>query len=375
MTTFNPDKPFDNLPLLPPAADIETKSILKKTTAAARALSELKSVSASIPNPLLLVGSIPLLEAKVSSEIENIVTTSDDLFQFAADEHADALPATKEAYRYSVALKGGFAALNARPLSVATATLICQTLRGAEIQVRKMPGTIIADPSTRKAIYTPPSDPERLKALLRNWEQYVNEPGGADHLIKMAVMHYQFEAIHPFTDGNGRTGRILNILYLVQHGLLALPVLYLSRYILENRQAYYRHIRAVTERGAWEPWILYMLDAIEVTATWTSRRILAVQELLDHTREHLKAILPGIYTHELLELMFSQPYIRIGNLIDSGIAARDTASSYLRKLAAAGVLAERKKGRTKLFQHTKLLNLLLAREHTFEKYSQHQSKQ
>ena len=365
---FSPDKPFDELPLLPSRIDIETKSILRKTTAAARALSELKSISACIPNPLLLIGSIPLLEAQVSSEIENIVTTSDDLFQFAADEHGDALPATKEAYRYSVALKNGHAALSTRPLSVATATLTCQTIRNAEVQVRTMPGTIVADPSTRTAIYTPPASPEHLNALLRNWEQYVNDPAGADHLIKMAVMHYQFEAIHPFTDGNGRTGRILNILYLAQHGLLAIPVLYLSRYILENRQEYYRRIRAVTEQGAWEPWILYMLDAVEETATWTSRRITAIQRLMDHTREHLQDILPGIYTHELLELMFSQPYLRIGNLIDSKIASRDTASSYLRKLSEAGIVAERKKGRTKLFQHTKLLNLLLSQAHTFDKY-------
>jgi len=368
LMAFSPDRPFDDLPLLPPSAEIETKAILRRTTAAARALSELKSISAGIPNPLLLAGSIPLLEAQVSSEIENIITTSDDLFQFAADEQGDALPATKEAYRYSVALKNGHAALSSRPLSVATATVICQTIRNAEVQVRTMPGTIIADPSTRTAIYTPPADPERLKALLRNWEQYVNEPGGADHLIKMAVMHYQFEAIHPFTDGNGRTGRILNILYLVQHGLLTLPVLYLSRYILENRQEYYRRIRGVTEQRAWEPWILYMLDALEQTATWTSRRVSAIQQLMDHTRDHLKKVLPGIYTHELLELMFSQPYIRIGNLIDSRIASRDTASSYLRKLADAGILVERKKGRAKLFQHTKMLNLLLSQSHTFEKY-------
>jgi len=367
--SFNPEQPYNDLPYLPPQVDIETKAILRKTTAAARALCELKSVGAMIPNQQLLVGSILLLEAQVSSEIENTVTTSDKLFQLAASTDSETDASTKEAYRYSQALREGSVLLQRRPLGVRSALEICQTIRNAEVQVRTMSGTRIADSMSRRVIYTPPDAPDRLDALLRNWEEYLNRRDEVDPLIKVALLHYQFEAIHPFTDGNGRTGRILNILYLLQEGLLEVPVLYLSRYILERRSDYYGLLRGVTENAAWEPWILYVLDAMEETARWTLQRISAIQRLMEHTREFMLREESGIYSRELLELLFIQPYVRIGNVIESGIASRDTASLYLKKLVRAGVLFERKRGRDKLFFHSKLYELLMSDRHEFEPYA------
>ncbi|PCJ53299.1 MAG: addiction module protein [Candidatus Hydrogenedentota bacterium] len=367
--TFNHSKPFNELPLLPPKEDIETKNILKKVTTCARAVEQLKNIANQIPNQSVLINTIPLLETQASSEIENIVTTQDDLFKYASISHdADLNPATKEVYRYCTAMYDGFKSIQKRPISTNTALKICQTIRKSEIDLRTMPGTEIINPTTKETIYTPPVGKALIKKQLANWEKFINLNTDIDPLIRMAVMHYQFEAIHPFTDGNGRTGRILNILFLVQEKLLSLPVLFLSRYILQNKSQYYRLIRQVTENGDWEQWILFMLDAVEETAIWTTTRIELILSLLDHTYEYIKAQSPKMVSWELTNLIFSQPYVRIENVIDAGIAKRQTASTYLHQLKELGILYELKRSRPKIFIHTKLLDVLINDIDEFERY-------
>lgn len=355
--SFHPEKPFADLPLLPPdMALVETRTILKACIPARTALAELKTAGQLLPDQGLLVNILPMLEAKDSSRIENIVTTSDRLFQYASHtEQAD--PATKEALRYRTAMFEGFESLRKYPLCASVAVQICARLRAVTVDVRKTTGTVLRDQNLR-VIYTPPEGEEAIRSLLTNWENFLNAEDDIDPLIKMAIAHYQFESIHPFTDGNGRTGRIINILYLIQSELLSLPVLYLSRFILENRNDYYALLRGVTERGEWEPWILYMLKAVETTAQWTTRKIAAIRELIDNTRNYVQEKLPKIYTYELLSLLFMQPYCRIENLVESGIAQRQTASLYLKQLTAIGVLEEMSAGREKLYLNTRLLQEL-----------------
>jgi Fic family protein len=222
---------------------------------------------------------------------------------------------------------------------------------------------------TGEVVYTPPEEQHRLRELLANWERYLHEQGdNLDPLIRMTILHYQFEAIHPFEDGNGRTGRILNVLSLIQNGLLDLPTLYLSRHILRTRGDYYRLLGRVTSNQEWEPWVLYMLTAVEVTSTWTTQKIKAIRALMDHTDEIVRTEVPKIYSHDLIQQIFTQPYSRIGNLIARGIAKRQTASTYLRELVRLGVLEEEKVGRDKIFLHRKYLDLLSSDEHSFEPY-------
>lgn len=256
---WRPDEPYNQLPALPPANDAtETLAILKACIPARAALAELNQAGKLIPNQSLLINLLPLLEAKDSSEIENIVTTTDKLFQFAQEDHG-ADPATKEALRYRTALYEGFELLRRKPLCTNTAVQVCSTLKGVEMDVRKVPGTIIGNQASGETIYTPPSGEDVIRNLLTNWESYLNTHDGTDPLIKMAVSHYQFEAIHPFHDGNGRTGRIVNVLYLIDQELLTLPILYLSRYIVHHKNDYYRLLTHVTRTGDWQEWIIFML--------------------------------------------------------------------------------------------------------------------
>ncbi len=356
---FRPDKPFNDLPPLPPGSDIETRSVLKAAIEARAALAELKVAGKLIPNQAVLINSIPLLEAQASSEIENIVTTTDRLFRFAdRAAEAEADPATKEALRYRTALNDGFAESAKRPLTTATAVKICRTIRGIETDIRATPGTALMNEGTGAVVYTPPEGQSRLRDLLANWERYLHEHEETDPLVRMAVAHYQFEAIHPFTDGNGRTGRILNLLFLVEKGLLALPVLYLSGYIIRHKSDYYRLLLRVTTNSAWEEWIAFMLRAVLETAHWTTIKIGAIRDLLDETAATIRRDAPKIYSRELADLIFVQPYCRIGNLVDAGIAQRQSASVYLKKLADIGILEGRKIGREKLFVNPRLLELL-----------------
>jgi len=351
----NPEAPYNELPLLPPTADLETKAILKQCITARAALAELKQAAELIPNQGMLINTVPLLEAQASSEIENIVTTTDRLFQFRnADDHAD--PATKEALRYSHALLEAFREMTRRPLSTRTAEQVCSIIKGKEMLVRRVPGTVLS--RGEEIIYTPPVGEDRLRNLLANWEKFLHESRDLDPLIRMSVGHYQFEAIHPFTDGNGRTGRVLNGLFLIQESLLTLPILYLSRFIIQNKADYYRLLRKVTSHNAWEEWVLYMLRGVEETAYWTTAKIGAIRKLTSLTAEHMKAKASKIYSLELVHLIFEMPYCRIQNLVEAKICERQAASRYLKQLVEIGVLEEQAAGREKVFLHPKLLTLL-----------------
>jgi Fic family protein len=364
VSTFEPDMPFDpsrpynDLPPLPPAQEVETRAVLKACIEARAAVAELRQAGALIPNQGVLINSIPLLEAQASSEIENIVTTADRMFLFdgSTEEQADA--ATKEALRYRAALWDGFRSLQRRPLSTATAVEVCRAIKGINLDIRRTPGTQLVNDRTGKTIYTPPEGEALLRDKLADWERFLHDDGETDPLVRMAVMHYQFEAIHPFTDGNGRTGRVLNLLYLVERGLLDIPVLYLSRYIVRHKADYYRLLLEVTTREKWEAWILYMLAAVTETARWTTSKIAAIRALIDATAERMRTEAPQVYSRELAELVFVRPYARIAHLVDAGIAKRQTASTYLKDLCAVGLLEERKIGREKLFLNPAFVDLL-----------------
>lgn len=359
---------YNDLPSLPPPLDVETKAVLKRCVTARAAIAELRRAGELIPDQSVLVNTIPLLEAKDSSEIENIVTTNDALFREASQAEDGGDPAAKEALRYRSALYSGYRSLKSRPLTSRTAIEICSEIKGVEMDVRKTPGTQLKNSFTGEVIYTPPEGAARLRDMLSNWERFANAEDDLDPLVRMAILHYQFEAIHPFLDGNGRTGRILNILVLIQAGLLDIPTLYLSRHIVRNKADYYRLLQGVTLRGEWEPWILYMLTAVEVTATWTNDRIRAIRDLMEHTATHVRTHAPVVYSRELIETIFAMPYTRITHLVDRGIVKRVSASRHLKQLADIGVLHEEKRGRDKLFVHRKYMQLLGSDEHTFEHY-------
>ncbi|WP_275667805.1 protein adenylyltransferase Fic [Parvibium lacunae] len=367
MTSWHPDQPYNDLPPLPPAAEVETRPVLKQCIAARAALAELKQAAELIPNQGVLINALPLLEAQASSEIENIVTTTDRLFQYqSAGEHAD--PATREALRHSSALLEGFRALKQFPLNTRTAEQVCTRIKGTEMQVRRVPGTALANQTTGEVIYTPPVGEDVLRSKLANWERYLHEARDVDPLIRMAIGHYQFEAIHPFTDGNGRTGRVINSLYLIQEELLTLPILYLSRYIIRHKAEYYRLLLDVTRSQEWEPWILYVLHGVEETARWTTDKISAIRDLAALTVTHVKQAAPKIYSRELVDLIFDLPYCRIQNLVEKNIAGRQAASRYLKQLVEIGVLEERAVGREKLFIHPKLMQLLTRDGNTVNGY-------
>ena len=357
---FDPQRPHNDLPLLPPAIELETKAVLKRAIAANKALAELKGAGELVPNQAVLIQSIGLQEAKLSSEIENIVTTNDELYRAFANQGQQAEPHTKEVLRYNDALWHGFDAIKNqnRPLTTNLFEELFQQIKQSRAGVRKTSGTKLAS-TTGTIIYTPPEGESILRDKLANLERFIYAEDELDPLIKLAVIHYQFEAIHPFTDGNGRTGRILNILYLIEVGLLDLPILYLSRYIIDNKNKYYAGLRKVTEKGEWEGWILYILAAVEHTARATRERILAIRDLLLKDVEKVKNQLPKIYSKDLLEVLYRQPYCKINILEEAGIAKRQTASVYLKELARIGILEPFKYGREIYYINNKFLDLLI----------------
>ena len=364
---WQPNLPYLNLPTLPPKLEVETKAVLKQCIASRAALAELKQAAELIPNQAVLINTLPLLEARASSEIENIVTTTDKLFEHLRnEEHAD--PATKEALRYSRALFEGFQALNQHPLNTRTAEEICTHIKGVQMNVRRGSGTALTNDVTGEIIYTPPEGEQALRDLLANWERFLHNEVDIDPLVRMAIGHYQFEAIHPFNDGNGRTGRVVNSLFLIEQNLLTLPILYLSRYIIQNKANYYRLLLLVTSEQAWEPWIIYVLKAVEETAIWTTAKIAAIKALSEHTTQYVRTQLPKVYSHELVSLIFELPYCRISNLIEAGIAKRQTASQYLKQLVDIGVLVEAPMTKEKLFIHPKLMQLLTRESNEFALY-------
>ena len=371
-TGFDPGKPYNRLPPLPPAQDIETKDILKKCVSARAALAALQQATALIPNQDVLISSVPLLglrEAKDSSEIENIVTTNDKLFQYANTDPVHADPATKETLRYRKALLKGFESLAERPLTTRTAVEVCRAIKDVDLDLRRTTGTNLRNHATGKIIYTPPEGEPALRELMANWEAFLHDGSDIDPLVRMAIAHYQFEAIHPFPDGNGRTGRILNILVLVQEKLLDLPVLYLSRYINDHLSDYYRLLLGVTAEGAWDAWVLFMLDAVEVTAHWTREKILAVRSLMEETVRHVRETAPKTYRRELVETIFKKPYCRISDLVDAGVGNRTTASKYLKDLVEVGVLQEKKSGRDRIYLHVRFFDLLMSDSNEFAPFS------
>jgi Fic family protein len=356
--TFQRDRPYNNLPLLPPKEELETKAVLKQTIASARALADLRGIAAKVPNPRILINGIVLQEARLSSEIENIVTTSDELYRAAANGDGVTDTHTKEVLRYREALWHGFEQIKTRPLSTNLAIAIVGIIRELQMDVRKVPGTALKN-SRNEVIYTPPEGEGLIRDKLSNLEKFIHDDtDGIDPLVKLAVMHYQFEAIHPFSDGNGRTGRILNVLYLVDKKLLDLPVLYLSHHILRYKADYYRGLRNVTEEAKWEEWVLFMLRAVEETAKDTCKKVGSILQLMKDTAERVLAEEPGIYSKDLIEVVYSNPYCRIQFVEEARIAKRQTASTYLQKLAKLGILHPVRVGREIYYINRELLKIL-----------------
>lgn len=359
---FDRGIPYNKLPLLPPAVDLETKAVLKLAIEARSALAELKGAGKNIPNQAVLLSVLGLQEAKLSSEIENVITTNDELYRAFADrDGSESDPATKEVLRYNHALWHGHHELRGRALGTTLFEELVQIIKQSDSGVRSLPGTQIVNAGTKEVVYTPPEGASRIRDLLHNLEQFIYAEDDLDPLVKMAVIHYQFEAIHPFSDGNGRTGRILNILYLIEKQLLEMPVLYLSKYIIEAKADYYSLLQGVTERGEWEPWLLYMLRAVADTAAKTREQISGIRQLVEETAEDIRKRAPKIYSKDLVELLFQQPYCKIRFIEEAGIAKRQTASRYLQELEAIGLLRGVKMGREMYYLNLPFYRLLTGR--------------
>ena len=355
----NPRLPYNELPTLPPKQELETVRVLKQCIRSRTQLAELEQAANFLPNKSLLINVLPLLEAQASSEIENIVTTTDRLFRSSLlDQSPDA--ATKEALNYKAALHQGYQSLTERPICTATAERVCSVIKSRSMTIRKEAGTALGSTISGDTIYTPPVGESVIREKLANWENFINQTTELDPLVVMAVAHYQFEAIHPFSDGNGRAGRVLNLLYLVQAGILSSPILYHSRGIIRRKDDYYDLLRTVTFDQDWEAWILFILEVIEESAEWTNQKIRSIREYREEVREELKIKVPKIYSNELLDVLFEQPYCQIADLVSAGIAKRQSASVYLKKLVEIGLLTEERVGRSALFIHENYRNLLLS---------------
>jgi len=343
---------------LPPNIDFETKPVLKQLTRSHRALSELKGYANMIPNKNILINAILINEAKDSSEIENIVTTHDEVFKAISVEDYKS-PAAKEVVNYRTALWHGYNMVIEKDLiTINMITDIQQLIILNRAGIRKQPGTVLKNEATGEIVYTPPDNEQEILELLANLENYINGNDEIDPLVKLAVIHYQFEAIHPFYDGNGRTGRILNILYLVLKGLLESPILYLSKYIIRNKQNYYSLLRGVTNEGRWEDWILYMLVGVEETATETLRLVKEIDTYINNTAAQIKEELPELYQRELVDLLFFEFYTKNKYLIEGLGVSRRTAYTYLSKLIDKGFLKEKKVGKSKIYYNEGLFELV-----------------
>lgn len=358
MTEFNKNEPYNNLPLLPPKQDLETVAILRKTITASRALAQLNGMLTNLPNPTLFLDTIHLQEAKASSEIENIITTNDDLYKsLVADKNFGDF-ATKEVLSYKEALFNGLETIKKRPfISTNLCVDIVQSIKKNSAGVRTTPGTTLKN-TRAETIYTPPAGETVIREKLANLETFINENNTIDPLIKMALMHYQFEAIHPFSDGNGRTGRILLLLYLKIEKLLDIPAIYLSEYIIKNKANYYNKLREVTEKNDWESWILYMLEMVEYTAKKGLKRLKNVTELMDKIGVEIKEALPKVYSKELLEILFRLPYTKKQFLIDEKLGTSKTVGNYLIALEEKGFLTSEKVGKEKLYLNHRLMAVL-----------------
>jgi len=348
-------------PLLPFKIDFETKAILKKLSKAHQALAELKGVTESIPNQSILLNTLSLQEAKDSSAIENIITTQDDLYTSNALKKEFASIAAKEVHSYALALRNGYMMVKETGLLTNNSILeIQETLEENKAGFRELPGTALKNTQTGETIYTPPQEPKQILDLMRNLEQFINDDSlsDIDPLTKMAVIHHQFESIHPFYDGNGRTGRIINILYLVKCGLLDTPILYLSRYINQKKGDYYRLLQTVRTENTWEEFILYMLEGIEQTSNQTTHLIRNIKELMQSHKNKIKTDLPKIYSQDLLNNLFRHPYTKIEFLCEELNIERRTAGKYLDQLVNIGVLTKHKIKKDNFYLNHALFSLL-----------------
>ena len=348
------------LPLLPPQTELETRAVLKRLAPAHRYLAELNGLASTIPNEHILINTLALQEAKDSSEIENIITTQDDLYK--ADLLSDYIrdPAAKAVSRYASALKKSFALVSRDRLLTTNRILdIHDELVLNDAGIRKVPGTALKNERTGATVYTPPQDHAELVRLMANLEQFINDDGlsDADPLVKMAVIHQQFESIHPFYDGNGRTGRIINILYLVAKGLLNIPVLHLSRYVIRTKSEYYRLLQQTRDTGDWEPWILYMLQGVELTARQTIWIIGRIKSLMMDYKHRIRAELPKIYSQDLLNNLFRHPYTKIEALQNDLRVSRLTATKYLDRLTDEGFVEKHKIGRYNYYINVPLVQI------------------
>lgn len=346
---------------LPFGFEVETKAVLKKMAQAHRALAELKGVTAIIPNQTILINTLALQEAKDSSAIENIITTQDDLYQSDSASNQFKSLSAKEVHHYATALKTGFTHVHTKGLLTNNIILELQALlEENSAGFRKVPGTALKNEQTGDVVYVPPQDANEILRLMSNLEQFINDDSLCDWdpLVKMAVIHHQFESIHPFYDGNGRTGRIINILYLVKQGLLDMPVLYLSRYINQNKADYYRLLQQTRVEGSWEPWILFMLDGVEKTSIQTTRLIQDIRNLMQAHKNQLRQELPKIYSQDLLNNLFCHPYTKVDFVMTDLQVHRNTATKYLEALVDIGLLNKHKLGKDNFYINNALFSLL-----------------
>ncbi len=346
---------------LPILQELETKTVLKKLAKAHRALAELKGSITSIPNEAIILETLTLREARESSAIENIISTFDEVYQSNLVSNIFASPAAKEVHQYAAALKKGFALVKQQQLLTNNHILqIQEVVEQNRAGFRKLPGTKLMNDKTGEVVYTPPQDYDTIVNLMNNLETFINddEMMDVDPLVKMAVIHHQFESIHPFYDGNGRTGRIINILYLVQKGLLHLPILYLSKYIIQHKNDYYRLLQVVRDHQHWEEWIMFMLDGIEKTASDTVILIAAIKNLMQQYKQHIRSNYPKLYSQDLLNNLFKYPYTKIEFLQADLHISRSTAIRYLDILVKEGILVKHKIGRDNFYLNAALFGLL-----------------
>ena len=349
------------IPTLPLKVEVETKAVLKQAAQSHRRLAELKGAVLSIPNTTILINTLSLQEAKDSSAVESIITTHDELYKAELSFHTTVSPAAKEVQNYSSALLYGFELVKKHGLL--TCNDFCEIykrIKHNDAGFRSTPGTALINDRTGEAVYQPPQSHDEIVSYMSNLERFINDDAMSDldPLVKMCIIHHQFESIHPFSDGNGRTGRIVNILYLVQQGLLDLPVLYLSRYIIKNKGEYYRLIQAVRDNGDWEQWILFLLKGLEDTSLETVALILGIKKLMMEYKQKIRDELPKVYSQDLLNNLFRHPYTKIDFVCKELSVTRPTASSYLNQLACNGLLSKMKLGRDNFYLNTKLFDLL-----------------
>lgn len=350
-----------NIPMLPFDTDLETKTVLKKVATARSALAELKGAATGIPNDTILISTLSLQEAKDSSAIENIITTHDELYQ--SDEFIKRFKsiAAKEVYNYSHALRNGFETVKQQEFISSNHILQIQSVfEGNSAGFRKLPGTVLKNEQTGEIVYTPPQSYDEIVELMNNLEKFMNDNSLSDWdpLIKMAIIHHQFESIHPFYDGNGRTGRIINILYLVKEGLLHIPILYLSRYINQNKATYYSLLQKARIENAWEEWVLYILEGVEQTSLQSIQIIQGIKELMLKHKRKIRSELPKIYSQDLLNNIFRHPYTKIDFVVKDLEVTRPTATRYLDELSTLGVLHKEKIWKDNYYINTDLFNLL-----------------